>query len=191
MNSITLDDERELVKLLQKGDARAFRVVYDYYWPLMYSHALRMLQNENDAEDMVQELFLTFYRQLPYLTDGSSLGGWLFVALRNKILNHFRNQKNRMEHFEYWVQQEYKSLRQPMSPLETVQLKELETLLAYEVNQMPERMKNIFEMSRQEYLSHKEIAIQLQISEKTVKTQINNALRILRSKFHSFIFCFF
>jgi len=57
MHTISLNDEQQLVGLLQKGDDRAFRVVYDYYWPIMYSHALRMLQEENEAEDMTQELF--------------------------------------------------------------------------------------------------------------------------------------
>lgn len=185
MNRISLKDEHQLVRLLQSGDSHAFRAVYDYYWPVMYSHALRMLQQEDEAEDLTQELFLSLYMHLPSLDSESGIGAWLFVTLRNKILNHLRNQRTRLAHLEHWVAEELRSGRQNTSPLEQVQLKEMEALLEFEVRQMPQRMREIFELSRKEYLSHKEIAFRLQISDKTVKTQINNALRILRSRIRS------
>lgn len=191
MNRISLNDEQQLVCLLQKGDAQAFRVVYDYYWPIMYSHALRMLQQEDEAEDLTQELFLSFYKQLPSLKQESSVGAWLFVTLRNKILNHIRNLRSRRGHLEHWLAEELRSGRKEPTPLENVQLKELETILENEVRQMPARMRHIFELSRKEYLSHKEIAIRLKISDKTVKTQVNNALRILRSRLSALFFLFF
>lgn len=187
---ISSDDEKQLVRLLKKGSDRAFRVVYNYYWPIMYSHALRMLQHEVDAEDITQELFVSFYGQLARLNDECSIGGWLFVTLRNKIINHIRNLRNQRRHIENWTTQERRFERRGTSPLEDLQLKELEALFDREVQQMPERMRKIFEMSRKEYLSHKEIAVRLKISDKTVKTQVNNALRILRSRLDSLTMLF-
>jgi len=149
-----------------------------------------MLQHEVDAEDITQELFVSFYGQLARLNDESSIGGWLFVTLRNKIINHIRNLRNQRRHIENWTTQERRFERRGTSPLEDLQLKELEALFDREVQQMPERMRKIFEMSRKEYLSHKEIAVRLKISDKTVKTQVNNALRILRSRLDSLTMLF-
>jgi RNA polymerase sigma-70 factor (ECF subfamily) len=183
MKIFRLDDEQHLLVRIREGDMKAFRLVYDHYWPLLITHALRMLQDEAEAEDMVQEVLFSFYKSAHKLAPDSNISSWLFVSLRNRILNHFRNEKSKLLHLENFIQTIAHSVNSMNSPLESVVLKELQLNLEAEIERMPPRMREIFELSRMEYLSHKEIASKLKLSDKTVKTQINSALRILRGKF--------
>src|SRR5690606_103358 len=183
MKTFRLDDEQHLLARIREGDMKAFRLVYAHYWPLLITHALRMLQDEAEAEDMVQAVLFSFYKSAHKLAPDSNISSWLFVSLRNRILNHFRNEKSKLLHLENFIQTIAHSVNSMNSPLESVVLKELQLNLEAEIERMPPRMREIFELSRMEYLSHKEIASKLKLSDKTVKTQINSALRILRGKF--------
>src|SRR5690606_34778979 len=105
MKTNRLRNEKELVRLMRQGETRAFQLVYEFYWPILFSHSLRMLQDEDEAEDMVQEVFFSLYKQIHKLDGDSNLGAWLFVSLRNRVLNHFRQQKAKLLHLEKWMVQ--------------------------------------------------------------------------------------
>lgn len=91
-------DEKELLLKLRDGDVKAFDTIYNYYWPVMYSHALRILQHEEDAQDVVQELFVTFYKKIDQLKENTNLSGYLYITLRNKIINLINQQKLRSDY---------------------------------------------------------------------------------------------
>lgn len=93
-------NEQELLQRLRKRDNAAFETVYNLYWPVMYNHALRMLGDEEDARDIVQELFITFHSRLEKLHEDTHIAGYLFIALRNKILNLIRLQRVRYDYLE-------------------------------------------------------------------------------------------
>ncbi|MES2107968.1 MAG: sigma-70 family RNA polymerase sigma factor, partial [Bacteroidota bacterium] len=121
------------------------------------------------------------------LTPQTNLSGYLYTAVRNRILDFVARQN---------VQSSYiGSLQTFMDQAENatdhlLRENQLTALIEKEIAALPPKMREVFELSRKAHLSHKEIAEQLGISEKTVKSQVNNALKILRVKLGIFIWIF-
>ncbi len=178
-------DEPDLLKRLISGDEQAFTFIYKIYWPVLYSHALRMLHDEEEAKDVVQELFLNFHAKSTGLSGQTKLSAYLYVSLRNRILNLIRQQRVK---FDYLGNLALFTQHNDNPILDNIHEKELQKSINAEIDRLPPKMRRIFELSRKEYLTHKEIASRLEISDKTVKTQINNALKSLRLKIDAFIF---
>ncbi|EOR95499.1 putative RNA polymerase ECF-type sigma factor [Arcticibacter svalbardensis MN12-7] len=179
MSSYNTINEIDLLNLLRLGDNRAFTEVFNRYWDKMYIHALRMLEDEDEAKDLVQDIFASLWTKCNELQLHTNLAGYLYVATRNKVLNYIRQKKTRAG-FEdalalYIDQNQY-------SVIDKICEKELASALESEITHLPEKMRKVFELSRYIHLSHKEIGLQLNITDHTVKKQIGNALKILRIK---------
>ena len=174
----------DLTKLLRSGDSRAFSQIFDRYWDKLFVHAIKMLDDEDEAKDLVQELFVSLWvkAEAGELHLQTSLSGYLYVATRNKVLNHIRQKKTRNTFEEALAT--YIDLNQ-YSVIEKISEKELAAALDSEIQSLPPKMREVFELSRKEHFSHKEISLQLSISDTTVKKQINNALKILKMKMGS------
>lgn len=167
----------ELTHLLKEGNHAAFAEIYDRHWGRLYIHALKMLKDENEAKDMVQEAFIGLWNNASALNVSSSLSAYLFSSMRNKVLNQIRNNRVRtgyIDLFSHYMDTHNQTV------LERMEEKELLSAIEEVIQSLPEKMKEVFELSRKDHLSHKEIAEKLGISDKTVKRQISNALSILR-----------
>jgi RNA polymerase sigma-70 factor (family 1) len=173
----------ELCRLLSEGDTDAYTAIYDRYKQPLYLHAYRKLENREEARDVVQELFTSLWVSRTELVLSSSLSGYLFSAVRNRVINVIIHQG---------VEQKYsRSLGEFMeqgvtTTDERIREKELAAQINREIERLPPKMKEIFQLSRESHLSHKGIADKLSLSEQTVRTQVRNALRILRIKLGSF-----
>ncbi len=174
--------DQHLLSLVGENDERAFAALYQRYKGVLYLHACRLLEDEDEAKDALQELFTKLWIKRHELELRSSLSSYLYAVLRNQILDTFAHKK---------VEEKYiDSLQQFLEEGECVtddyiREKELTALIEKEVALLPKKMRTVFEMSRKVHLSYKEIAFELDISDKTVKKQMNNALRILRHKLYS------
>jgi RNA polymerase sigma-70 factor (ECF subfamily) len=169
--------DQELVDLSKSGTHNAFEEIYERNWGLLFFHALKMLNDEDEAKDVVQEVFLSFWDKADKLHIKSSLAAYLFSATRNKVLNIIRDKKTRdgyVDLFSLYLADSANVV------LEKVEEKELLRNIELVIQSLPEKMKLVFELSRNEHLSHKLIAERLSISEGTVKRQISNALQVLR-----------
>lgn len=189
MNSLYTElSDLDLFALLKKGNKDSYEEIYNRYKILIYLHAYKMLQDEEEAKDMVQELFANLWSQRAELKIESSLSGYLYKAVRNRVLDRIARAK---------VEQRYIESLQNFAQTQTyftdhlVREKELKALIEKEIATLPTKMRLVFELSRKEHLSHREIADKLQISEATVKKQINNALKVLRVRLGAFTFLAF
>jgi RNA polymerase sigma-70 factor (ECF subfamily) len=90
-------DDVTLVSRARDGDVRAYETLVLRYQGQMYRFALRMLANRSDAEDVVQEVFLTAWRRLDQLQEGAAFVAWLYKATTNRCLNVIRARKPQME----------------------------------------------------------------------------------------------
>lgn len=174
--------DQDLLTLIREDDDRAFAVLYQRYSGVLYLHACRLLEDEDEAKDALQELFTKLWVKRSELELRTSLSSYLYTALRNQILDTFAHRKIKEKYID--------SLQQFLDEGECmtdnyIREKELSELIEKEVALLPEKMRTVFELSRKVYLSYKEIAFELDISDKTVKKQINNALKILRHKLYS------
>jgi RNA polymerase sigma-70 factor (ECF subfamily) len=173
----------KLTELLRLKDHGAFTEIYDRYMALLYLHALKMVKDEHEAEDIIHELFISLWVNATEMTINITLSAYLYRAVKNKVLNVLAHQKIRETYLESL--QEYIDAGN-WNTDESVRARELTFQIEKEVALLPSKMRQIFELSRIAGLSHKQISEQLNISDKTVKKQINNALKILRLKINMF-----
>lgn len=179
----------ELMQLLKGNDERAFNEIYSRFQGLLFVYAARITRNEHEAADMVQEVFMQLWDRRVSLEVSTSLKGWLYTSIRYKFFDRLDKKKVRADYLqslqEFMQEGEFNTD-------EYLRHKELETLIEQGITALPSKMQEIFSLSRKDELSHREIAARLQLSEKTVKNQVHNALRILRSKLGLFgYFLFF
>lgn len=187
LDNYTEFSDEKLLSLLKQGDKDAYTVIYSRFWAVIYRHARRMLQDEQEAEDMTQEVFFMLWNKAPELEVRSSLSGYLYTSVRNRIFN-------RMEHGKIMAKYAT-SLERHMDVGESttdhlIREKQLKELIEREVLALPEQMRVIFELSRKEGLSYKQIAEVLGLSEGAVRGQLTRALKQLRGKLGTIAFLY-
>ncbi len=161
--------------MLKAGDQLAFAQVYERYWRIIYGHVYKMLLDEEEAKDVIQEVFSEIWikREQQY----SNLAGYLYVSARHKVINLIR--KNKF-HSAYLDALGSFASECSTATIERLNEKDLAAAIEREIQALPPRMKEIFELSRKENLSYKEIAGRLGISDKTVKKQMHKSLQQFR-----------
>ncbi|MES2378467.1 MAG: RNA polymerase sigma-70 factor [Bacteroidota bacterium] len=179
MNELSPYSDQDLVLLLQQGSQAAYLEIYDRYQFVLQQHAYRKLGDLAEAQDILQELFFQLWDKREQLDLHTHLRGYLFTAVRNKILNHYYKQQRENQYLaslqDFIDQDSYSTdllLRE----------KELAELIEKEIAALPPRMQEVFRMSREQHLTHQQIADILGKSVQTVSAQIRNSLKILRLK---------
>ena len=172
--------EKKFIDFMASGDEKsAFELLYTRYWEQLFCYAAKAIGNKTDALDIVQETFIAVWEQRHQVTALQSLKAYLFAITRYKAIRYIRKHAHRTDYLDSltdFLQ------RHEQSPEELYIAHELQTLVDAEIQQLPKKMQAVFMLSRQENLSHKEIAEKLAISDKTVKKQISNSLKVLRLK---------
>ncbi|SMC52795.1 RNA polymerase sigma factor [Pedobacter africanus] len=179
MSAYSKYTDTELSKLFNKGDALAYRAIYDRYWQLLFRFARKLLQDSTSAEDVVQDVFVVFWDKRDQMVAEMPLAGFLYKLTRNKILDLVRHTHvaNR------YLEQLHQIIQSgEVMPDQLYIEKELYDIVEREIKRLPEKMRQVFEMSRKEFKSSQEIADELGISQQTVKNQISNAIRTLKDK---------
>jgi RNA polymerase sigma-70 factor (family 1) len=171
--------DNQLIELLKESDHAAYTEIYNRYNYQMYVHAYKKLRNEIEAKDIIQELFTSLWIKRHSIHITNNLAGYLYTSVRNKIFNLFAHQKVKLNYIQ--------SLNNYVTNNSNttdyiIREKEFSAYIAREISALPPKMRVIFEMNRKEYLSYKEIAETLEISENNVSKQVNNALRILKMR---------
>lgn len=177
--------DAKLTSLLSNGDKLACTEIYKRYNALLYLHAYRRLNDREDAKDVVHELFTLLWVKRGELRIKTSLAAYLYTSVRNRIfdvISHKKVESGYIVSLQHFIDEgDYMVDR-------LVRENELMALIEKEIASLPPKMRQVFELSRKHYLSHKEIAKELNLSEQTVRKQVNNALRILRVKLGSLLY---
>lgn len=171
--------DSELFLRLKSDDHQAYSEVYKRYNLVLLNHAYNRLRNREEARDIVHEVFTILWSKRAGIVLSGNLSGLLYTSVRNLILNHIAKHEVRERYIDSLVDYANTSLANTDHLIRENQLKEM---IEREIAELPAKMRQIFEMSRTEHLSHKEIAEKLGISDKTVDRQISNAIKILSSK---------
>jgi RNA polymerase sigma-70 factor (ECF subfamily) len=169
----------ELLMSLRSGDDAAFTEIYNRFSSVLYLHARHMLHNRDEARDVIQEVFTSIWNRRADLDLNVSLNGYLYRSVRNTVLNVIRKGKKD----SLYISEIAETLEKgEYSTDEKLNYNELKSVIELEVSLLPPRMREVFELSRNQQLSHAEIAALLEISDLTVKKQINKAIHILRAR---------
>ncbi len=175
----------ELLVLLKRGNEPAFSELYNRYKAALYFHANRSLRDHDEARDMVQEVFATIWTKRETLVVPASVDNYLYGSIRNRILNFIAHQKvvsKYTDSIDAFLEQGHSSTD------DKVREKELSDILQREIALLPEKMREVFELSRNQHLSYKQIAELLNISDQSVKKQVQRAIKILRLKIKLHLF---
>ena len=164
---------------LRFGSNLAFENIYNEFWDSLYAIAYNRLKSKEAVEEILQDLFTDLWRRRERLNIRISVGAYLQAALKYKILNFINSQTLRktynQEHPQY-------AQRSDDSTQKVLAFEELYELLQLGLEKLPEKCRLIFKMSREEQKSSREIAEELNISQKTVHTHIYNAIKFLKSE---------
>ena len=153
-----------------KIDNKNFKTIYETYFEPVCKFLNYYTRNEGIIEEVVQDVFVKLWEERETL-EIEYIKTYLYNASRNKILNVLRDEKNRNILLEQWAKREL----QKQESEDCVDMNEFVLLLQATVETLPPTCKEIFRMSREQNLSYKEIALQREISIKTVEAQMGIA----------------
>jgi RNA polymerase sigma-19 factor, ECF subfamily len=172
----TNENESKLVKSLSKGNLLAFNSLYKEYSCRLYRFALGYLKSEEEAEELVQEVFTIIWEKRSELKEELSFKSFLFTIAFNIIKKHFRTKSYLAEYFKTGAIDD-----RDMQTSQKITYDSLYKYISELANKLPERRKEIFIKSRFEGKSIKEISDELKISHKTVENQLTDALKFIRT----------
>ena len=170
--------EQQLLSALRFGNEGALRQIFDRHYPLLLSDIYRLIPDESTCQDLAQELFVDLWNKRESLDIHTSLRAYLRRAAVNKSLNYIK--ANRRHQFD---DADDLGHLPDTSALDTYNRESKETLedaLHDAIRALPEKCRVVFNLSRFEQLSHREIAEKLGISVKTIENQITKAMKMLR-----------
>lgn len=180
-------DDTFIISRLYKGDKDAFRYIFDNEYGLMCSFANRMLHDRTMAESIAGDVIFNLWESHERLKITSSLRSYLLGAVRNRCINELKSRMKRLSatNASLNIREEMEMLdvifTDDSQPLGTLLEQELEEQISHCISLLPKECRKVFEKSRFEGLSYKEIASELKISTNTVKYHIKQALSILHS----------
>jgi RNA polymerase sigma-70 factor (ECF subfamily) len=183
MDTKNQGEELFLYEEMKRGKEYAFDFFFNYYYPGLCVYAQKMISlPEEEARDIVQDVFVKFWNDCKKLDIQFSIRSYLFVAVKNKCFDVLRKKNRNIKVQE--ISNEYDIADEAF---ETYILSELETLFNNSLTKLPERCREVFELSRLHGLKNREIAAKLNLSEKTVENQITKALHILREELKDYL----
>jgi RNA polymerase sigma-70 factor (family 1) len=170
--------DQQLLRLVADGDEEAFTLLYRRYWEVLFVRAVKVIGSREDAADIVQEVFLSIWHRRAELVITGSLGAYLQTSVRYQAIHYIEKNITRRNYLEQLTEL---ANRSDLSPEALLQAKEVQQVVHDTVRDMPPRMREVWRLSRQENLSHAEIATRLGISEETVKKHIQHALQLIKT----------
>ena len=178
-----MDRHDEILNMLKRGDEGAFRIFFDEYYGLLVLFATSILNDVDEAEDLVQECFVNFWISRRFEGISGSLNTYLHQMVKHSAMNHLRNHKRRKSRQDEAIQEIYKDEEQ-----NTEEHAQNFDLLYETIDRLPEERRRIFKMICVEGLKYQEVSERLGISINTVKTQMGRAFKFLRDalKDHTF-----
>jgi RNA polymerase sigma-70 factor (ECF subfamily) len=167
--------DEEMILLLQSNDEVALWLIFDNYWESLFLSAFNIVKDRFLAEDIVQETIITVWDKRMELNITHSLKAYLFASVRYSSYKQWKKLVDREGESLDEVQ-----LVDNHSPFEVLAYNDLKNKIDIVVNDLPNRCKEVYLLSREDQLSHKEIAERMNISTKTVESQLTKAIRRLR-----------
>jgi RNA polymerase sigma-70 factor (ECF subfamily) len=167
-----------LIQMLRNSDAKAFEEIYRRHWERLALQVLKITRSREDARDIVQEVFVSIWRRRMEIEIKGALIGYLLKSVRNAAIRHIEKNITRNNYLQ--------TLSTSItgnndSPAAYCEYRQLDLKVTQAVASLPPKMQTVYLLSRNERMSYKEIADHLGIAENTVRKQLSNALKSLRS----------
>ncbi|MBK3516722.1 RNA polymerase sigma-70 factor [Carboxylicivirga marina] len=177
-------NEIDIIKGIERGDENAFQEVFIRYYTQLVVFARKVVVDDDLARELVQDVIVNFYEKRKELKIHTSLRAHLYQSVRNRCLNQIKHSQIRRDHHAniYLTQKNTEAYVD-----DKLEETELEQKIFSIIQTLPNQCKKIFEMSRFEGVSNQEIADKLNLSKRTVETQISKALKVLRKNLAGYL----
>ncbi len=176
----------DFIEKLKKGNVRAFEQVFNMHYAGLCRYAQKYVIDLDNAREIVQGTFVKLWEIKNSLSQDTSVKSYLYKAVQNNCLDYLKHVKISNEYKEDLLRKVmdsgFKSISSPENCLEGLIEKELEDRIIDAIASLPDSCREIFELSRFKGLKYREIAKELNISIKTVETQISRAIQALHEK---------
>lgn len=186
------NEEFFILQRMIEGDENAFKYFFDTYYDNLCNFVNSYLRDETLSEDVVQSIFIYLWEKKDSLPSNCSIKSYLYTASKNKSLNQLRDIKNKNRIAEaLFTEPELVSEEKADLFLE---FEELKSIISMAIDGLPNQCKTIYQLSRDEGLTNKEIAEKLGIAVKTVENQMTIAIRKIKDflqPYHDQIFILF
>lgn len=170
-------DEALLIGL-REGEKEAFDLIYSSFWKDLYSYAFKLTSSREEAKEFVQDLFVDIWFKRERIEVKDTLKGYLFTALKYKLLDKIRKEQRFEEFTKYMINDLFQNAQ--VNPEQELIMEESGQLLMDKINTLPEKCREIFILRKLENNSISEIAEKLFISPQTVKNQLTKASRLIQ-----------
>ncbi|SEO05815.1 RNA polymerase sigma-70 factor, ECF subfamily [bacterium A37T11] len=179
--------DKQLLEQMHQGDHRAFTELYNRYWPVLWRYASQAMKSQEDAQDIVQEVFATLWEKRNTIQISQSLQAYLYRSVLNRVIDQSHKTKYAATYLH-----DLKATYQEGDYTTDNLIHEKELIQKFEagLNELPTKMRTIFEQSRLEQKTHQEISDELGISRDNVNRQIKNALIVLKKRLLSVMLFF-
>ncbi len=167
---------------LKSGDVDAYESIFKKYYRPLVVFAIKYINNTETAKEIVQDFFVKLYEKRYSINIDTSLKSYLYKSVYNACLNYISQNETRNRHFKNMASQTEDSVID-----DHVAAVELQNRIYECIESMPEQCKKIFKMNRLEGLKNEQIAQKLNLSKRTVETQISKALKILRKELNDYV----
>ena len=171
------ETDHNLIQGIIKGDERSYRLLFDEYYPSLTVFAKKYVGDLDTAREITQDVFVKIYESRHLLKSVQSLKGYLFTSVRNSCLNYIKLEKIHRKHEETIKRSAIETEDDYEQKLRQV---ELENMMLVAISELPDKCRLILSKSRFDGMKNSEIAEELNISIRTVETQISKALKRLR-----------
>lgn len=175
MSTNLLHNEHELLQQLKKGNEAALDFIYRHYWEGLFFYSYHLLKDKQACEDLIQDIFVRLWANREQLDIQLSLRSYLYASCRYALYKVIRTGRVREDIFDAIYERLHTE-----SPYENVEYKDLVERINTIVSALPPKCRDVYELSRNQHLSHREIAERLNISVKTVENHITKALKELK-----------
>lgn len=168
-----------LIQKIQAGDRAAFELVFKNFYAPLCDYAFSFVKSSHIAEDQVQEVFVNIWEQKSDWNPKGTIKSYLYKAVRNQSLNYLKHKRI----VEEWKRDKTSNINNPTYPLKEkrADYEKLKQWIQEAINELPEKRRIIYELSRNHGLTYLEISQTLNISIKTVETQMGRSLKHLRN----------
>lgn len=176
-------EESKLIQRMIDGDQTSFELLFRYYYPGLVIFAANIVADKDEAEEIVQDFFVRLWENRSAIKAGNSIKSYVFTSVKNRSINYLKNYHVKQQVVEELKKQMETEIR--FNP-DIYTNTELHRRLKEAFTKLPPRTAEIFTLSRFKGFSNDQIAEDLQLSKRTVETQVSNALKILRKELKGF-----
>lgn len=184
MRDYSILNDKELTDFLQAGDEHAFTEIYNRYWTRLFSIAANKIRDLDEAEEIVQDIFISLWRRKNELGLIGTLNSYLAVSVKYRVIKILDKRNSQQKYANY--SRQTASITDD-STQQWLEFEELRTRLAAFVADLPEKCRLVYQLSRESGYSQKKIAMEMGISEKTVEAHLGKALKTLRTRLSNFL----